>query len=314
MFDLPQTREDFFYILGGGALCALLFLGSQFYSPLFLIFSNLVQLPLLCLGLSRGVSSQFYASVVACLFLCLGSTFLGSIFFSLVSLIPAFILTTSALAVHTKREDLGYQHSSGQVLSHLLIYMVGLLIFFMILFQFKSKGELSYDIFIKDRLIDMAPDNLKLQYQQGAEILVRVLPFVFCGAALLTTLLNFFLAQTILVKNSKNLRSTPLMSDIRLPWWLWIALAIYGLLIFVLPDPGSQFFLNASLILCFGFLFEGLSVVHTIHQHFGYRRMFLWLFYFVMVLFVWLIFFVIGLGVFQPWIKLRERLGSVKES
>lgn len=307
MFDLPKTREDFLYILGGSTLCVFLFLGGQLYPPLFMIVSNLVQLPLLCLGLSRGTSSQFYASIITFLILCLGTTFLGGLFFSLVSLAPAFILTASALTIDPKREDLGYQYSPGQVLSHLLIYMIVLLVFFMVLFQFKTNGQLSYDVFIKDRLIDMAPENLKFQYQKGAEILVKLLSFVFCSAALLTTLVNFFLAQTILVKNQKNLRATPFMSEIRLPWWIWIALAVYGILIFILSGVGSQFFLNASLILGFGFFFEGLSVIHTLHQHYGFQRMFLWLFYFVMVLFVWPIFFVIGLGVFEPWIKLRER-------
>ena len=307
MLNLPKTREDHLYILGSGAACALLFLGSQLYLPLFLVLSNLVQLPLLCLGFSRGVLAQFYASLVACLILCLQTTILGGLFFALVSITPAFILVASALAIHPKREDLGYRHTQGQVLSHLLIYMLVLLIFFMVLFQFKTEDHLSYDVLIKDRLVTMAPEHLKVQYQHGAKIFIKLLPFVFCSGALLTTLMNFFLAQRILVKKHSNLRATPSMTNLSLPWWLWIALAIYGSLMFVLPTFSAQFFLNASLMLCFGFFFEGLSVIHVFHQHYRFQRMFLWLFYFVMVLFVWPIFFVTVFGIFEPWIKLRKR-------
>ncbi len=280
---------------------------GQLHLPLLFILSNFVQLPLLYLGLSRNITCQFYASVIACLLICLCTNIPGGLFFFLISVGPSLVLTHFALHRVSDRTQ-QYTYSSGQIFSFLLLYMLGLLLFFMIFLQLNAQGALSYAAIIKGHLSTITAEPLKSSYQQWIDTILNILPFILSAAALMTTLINFFLTQSILVKTKKYQRPTPDLSSFNLPWWPWIALAVCGALNFILPTLQARLFLNAALLLLSGFLIEGLSIVHKTFLHYKLSGMFLWIFYFVMVLFGWPIFIVIVLGIFEPWTKLRERL------
>lgn len=303
MFELPKSNEDLGYIIGGSALSVLLFLLAPTFSSLFMGLANFIVLPLLCLGLGRSTSAQFYASLLVTLLMTLLTGIQGSLILLLISLIPAMLV--GYLALLSRRGDKGelFWYPPGRLMTALTAYALGLLALFFGFFL--NSG---YTTVFRTHLIQMAPHNLQAQYTHLADQIIRFLPAIMAISAMLGTLINAIVAQMILVKLHKNQRSTPPVSVIELSWWLWIALALCGLAALLLKGSSGQFFMNAVLILLFAFLFEGLGIVHILFARYIPGKMFLWIFYISMIVFGWPILIVIVLGLFEPWVKLRKRL------
>ena len=302
MFELPKSNEDLGYIIGGSALSVLLFLLAPTFPLLFMGLANFMILPLLCLGLGRSLSAQFYASLLTVLLITVFTSVQAGLIFSFVSVIPAILLAYLALLSRGDVKGELFWYPLGRLIAVLSGYTLGLSILFFLFFL-----NSDYKTVLRTHLLQMAPDKLQVQYSQLADQIIRFLPAIMSISALLVTLINGIAAQMILVKLNKNQRPTPAVSTIELSWWLWIALALCGLAAFLLKGEGGQFFMNAVLVLLFAFLFEGLGIVHLLFAHYLLGKMFLWIFYISMIVFGWPILIVIAFGLFEPWIKLRER-------
>ncbi|MBL9029453.1 MAG: DUF2232 domain-containing protein [Caedimonas sp.] len=303
MFELPKSQQDLGYILGGAALSILLFLLGPAFSPFLAALSSFVQLPLLCLGLGRGVSAQFYASLLTLVSIAFLAGLQNSLALLFVNLAPAMLLAYLALLCRRDPEGTLFWYPPGRLIAALTAYGLGVLGLFSV---FLSRGD--YGAVFHTELIQTAPDHLRAQYTQWVDQLIKFLPCIITVGAMLTTLFNAMAAQAILVKYQKNRRPTPAVSAIELPWWLWVALAVCGVAALVFRDAQRQFFMNAVPVLLFAFLFEGLGIVHALLARYSPGKMFVWIFYMTMILFGWPILIVIVLGLFDPWIKLRERL------
>jgi hypothetical protein len=267
--------------------------------------AHFLQLPLLYLGLNHSLSHQFYASLLTLLAVTLLTNIIGGFTLTFSIIIPALIFS---YLFHLSRHDSKGQifwYPPGRLISILTAYVLGV---GAVVFIFTVNAE--YTSTFHAQVIEIAPQELKPYYSQIADKIVKLLPAITSGAILLATLMNGMLAQLFLVKTHKNKRPTPSISSIELPWWLWISLALFGVGSVILHGTSKVFCINMVFIISLSFVFEGISIIHTILAWYAPGKMFIWIFYISMILFGWPILIVVILGLFEPWFKIRERIAQ----
>lgn len=153
--------------------------------------------------------------------------------------------------------------------------------------------------------------------EQMLVFLKRVIPYVpgLLGTIQLYIVLGAgALAQMLLQKLKKLKRPVLLLKDLYLPWGFWYGLAICGALAIVLSSGIVQLIAkNAVVVLLGTFFLQGLAVLHFVLS--GQKNSFLFLVisYGIMILFPWLFIMMILVGLFEPWVRIRERFQSRKE-
>ena len=122
--------------------------------------------------------------------------------------------------------------------------------------------------------------------------------------------INTALAQSILNRAGKNLRSGVNYAQITLPeWFYWVFVAAAAA---SLVASGSVEYLTRNLAIIFAapFLFVGLGIFHTLARRVSAPGMALTAIYGFLILFSWAGIFVAGLGFLEPWVRLRERFAK----
>ena len=106
---------------------------------------------------------------------------------------------------------------------------------------------------------------------------------------------------------------SPDIASLQLPQGLPIFAAICGLGAFM---PGLAGFLgvNLAIILAGAFAFAGLAVVHTVARRWPNRRLWLIAVYVFVLVFGWPVLSLALLGLADPWLNLRRRLGGGSSS
>lgn len=305
------SQVPFKAILAGG-LSALLLISAPFFLPFSLLYSNLVQLPLLSIGLSTGFRDGAIATFTAAVLLILsgagGHSFAS---FLLLNGGPALLFLYFALK-NIRENGKIYWYPPGRLLSILLFYAIVL------------AGGVAYAIQglgLFDRISEAiglltggdgprAPDpEQEIALKAFYAFFKSYAPFLIGASLFLVTTLNGILAQALLVKFGKNLRPSPKMQEILLPWWVWYMAAGTALIGFLFGDTWFGLLsLNIFYLTLTAFFFEGLGVLHSVAKRGGNGRLFLWTLYFVLALMIGLVVIVVAIGIFEPWLRLRERI------
>ncbi len=294
-------------ILAGG-LSALLLISAPFLLPFSILYSNLVQLPLLYVGLGIGFRDGVIATLTASVILLIGGTGLHSLVsFLFLNGLPALLILFFALK-YVKQNKTVYWYPPGRILSNLLLYAIGVS---------GITAYLIYGLELFDRVSEAfglligpadSPEQ-ELAIKAFAVFFKTYAPALIGVSFFLVTTLNAILAQAILAKMGQNLRPSPKMQEILFPWWLWytsVASALFG---FAFSEHWAGLLcLNLFYLTLVGFFFEGLSVLHAFARRAGENKLFLWIMYFVLALLIGLVVIVIAIGIFEPWLRLRERL------
>jgi len=101
------------------------------------------------------------------------------------------------------------------------------------------------------------------------------------------------------------------MIHFELPWWPWWALAVIGIFAFFGSGQVGTISINMLWALLNAFMLEGLAIIHSYSTKYEQRNLFLWIFYTLMVVFGWLALPVLIVGIFEPWLNLKERLCKI---
>lgn len=286
-----------------GGLSALFFAALLTgFVPAFLL-TIVAPFPLFILGLREGGKALTIALQVGCLvsFLVAGWTMTGVYLAALV--LPVFLLVYKSLQPMTQAA----KRVTTLVLVHQLyglLFLTGLFILFLTVIDTAALQEIGKHFF-QAYNIPVKEETLKAFYHffPGActEVVLKLLFFNGVGAHLL------------LRGQGKALCPLPALESLELPFWPWILFAVAGVSAFVFSESLWGIYAgNVLLVLRMLFLLQGLGVAHAYAKTKSYGRGFLISLYFCTFVFDWLGLLIAGLGVLEPWLKLRWRLLSQK--
>lgn len=282
-----------------GCFCALLLASSAFGLPIKIIYNNFIPVPILYVGLRWGITEAIIASTSASI-LFMGSGAAGNLSilsFLVLSVFPALILTyyTTQGSRGPGTEKL---YPVGTIITRLLFYSTTVAALLSFIF---CGGNSRFVIGFSDIY-----DQVEISVLYGFS--GAVIPVTIGCSLLLKTSLFAFLVQALLAKQGNSIRPSIRVEEIFLPWWLWYGLLLSILLSLLLRNHWIGLLcLDALFIVLVAFLFEGLGVIHTVLQGVKGKSLTLVIFYSLLLLTVIPMIIMIAIGIFEPWIRLRER-------
>ena len=282
----------------------------------------IADLPLFLIGFSFGPQSALISSFAGFLITGILGGGLAAIIFVLLQIIPTWLVVRLMLlqrpmeiakgsgVSETSKKNIEW-YPAGNMVCWLSIMVVGIL--FLASLVSLSSGQGSLSALISDNLDKviqtMAPTWDPEQRTKIVDLMVPMFPGAVGISWLIMTIFNAILAQNILCKFTKDIRPTPAYIDLYLPHWIsWPLIASCTL---ALLGTGELEYVsrNISMILLLPFFLLGLAVIHTWVQSIKKgRRIFLILFYSVLILLNWTALVVAGLGLIELWNGIRSRI------
>ncbi len=309
--------RDRLIAVGGGLLCALLYLSVMSRSTGAIFFTYLSQLPLFLVGLSLGLTPATIACIVAAGAIAVGAIAVGANFaavglFCVLSAAPVLILVRQGLVSRPGTQAGTVEwYPPGLLLSWLTGY--GLVLFAITLVAFLgSEGGIdgAARAYIEATLGNISAAGADPRFDHMIQSIIPYFPSFVMTAWLVMVIINAALAQNMLTHFKRNRRPSPKFADLELPGWMTIGLAA-TLLVSLMPGRIGVIGLNAAIIIGLPFFFLGLAVIHGVSHRFGVRRLFLLVFYAILILFGWPpITLVAGLGFVEQWAHFRRRFAT----
>lgn len=261
-----------------------------------MFYGNLIQVPVLYVGLRWGIIEALTSSLLTS-FLLFSSGVISKlelISFSLLSILPSLVLIYYTLKLD-KNGEVIFWYPTGLVIAKLLFYSIAITFLLSYIFL-KFDGQL---IMSSGFLSEPGNTSVITKFSN------TVIPVIAGCSVLLKTSLCAFLTQVVLSRQGRSVRPLIKITEISLPWWPW-----YGLLMLSsVRIFSSKYWLSSVCfdILCvilIVFFFEGLSVIHTVFKESRVRTFSLTVFY--LLIFLTGIPFIIAviIGIFEPLIRL----------
>ncbi|HJS32487.1 MAG TPA: DUF2232 domain-containing protein [Alphaproteobacteria bacterium] len=276
-----------------------------------LIVPYFAQIPLFAIGLWLGVGGAALAAALAVAVLLA----LGGIVFALVFLVvnaaPAVFMTHQALLNRADGHGGVEWYPAGRLLTW-IIAMASIGFAALTLYFIDEPGGLKAIIADGIRVsvrFEGAPDAITA----ASEGIANIFPGIVALSWIVMVAANAAIAQALLTHLGVNRRLAPDIASLQLPQGLPVLAAICGLGAFM---PGLAGFLgvNLAIILAGAFAFVGLAVVHTVARRWPNRRLWLIAVYIFVLVFGWPVLALALLGLADPWLNLRRRLGGGSSS
>ncbi len=167
---------------------------------------------------------------------------------------------------------------------------------------------------VLESLRQIIPTESSVQLDQAEKIVAWLFEYLWgvCLSLWMGVLfMNASLAVSILNKRQECLRPSLQVLSMNLPQWTGVLTLFMaaGMLL----EPDSRFIKNAFVILSFGYMVQGLGVIHTLVKSYcqpGGKKIknILGFFYVCVVLFPWILGGVACLGFLDQGIKLKQRI------
>jgi uncharacterized protein YybS (DUF2232 family) len=136
---------------------------------------------------------------------------------------------------------------------------------------------------------------------------MRLLPGMLTGFWMLALLAGGTVAQALLERMKRNLRPHPDFAGIRLPNWMAaVAAATMAAAVFA-PEPVGDYAVSMAFAVCFGYLVQGLAVVHAFIRKIEGGTILLVIFYLLVFAPVWPAMLVVLLGAVEQFAEFRRR-------
>lgn len=294
-----QGPEDSSYrlglaVAGGASSVALSLLSSGFLS---LFFGYFVPLPLYCLGLGAGLQALWAGSLVAIALQVLLRGTLDALVYAAVHALPAVIICKLALGRNPRNQSAPYP--GGYLVSwYTGLAMVALFGVFVVLNNYGHRPEDLLENLLKPALENKPAVSLELLDGVSA-----VFPGLVGASWVLMGVVNCYLAQRLLQKYSRNLRTFNYEYDVRFHQW-WDIILVAGLLLTRLNFGQIDIFAkNIVIIACIPLYISGVNVIYKWVKKNELSGVWLIFVMLTSVIFVWPAMFIVGLGFVQPWLK-----------
>ncbi|MCK5621304.1 MAG: DUF2232 domain-containing protein [Alphaproteobacteria bacterium] len=135
---------------------------------------------------------------------------------------------------------------------------------------------------------------------------MRLLPGMLTGFWMLALLAGGALAQTVLERMQRNLRPRPDFAGMRLPNWMAAVAAVTMAGAMFVPDPAGLYAVSMAFAACFGFLMQGLAVVHAFNRKIRGGMILLVIFYLLVFVPVWPAMLLVLLGAVEQFAGFRR--------
>lgn len=292
--------------IGAGIASALAYLIAVNGAGMGLLTGYFGALPLFMAGLALGVPAAAIATASSLVVAALGASVAAAALFAAAYLLPPVLLVRQAL--------LGRPDGNGGVEWYppgmLLAWTAGLgaTLFGVVALLLSTQAEGlvgTIETYVGTVWDTIVQDEAAERRTGFIEMVVPLLPGAIVASWIAMMVVNGCLAQSLLVRMGRNLRPTPTYSAMDLPAWLLpllTAAAAGGLL---LPGTAGYVGQNLAIILAAPFCFLGLAVVHVLCRRVGSGRLLLGMFYAMLILLTWPVILLAGLGLMEPWLKLR---------
>jgi uncharacterized protein YybS (DUF2232 family) len=150
------------------------------------------------------------------------------------------------------------------------------------------------------------------QARQAMQELIQMFIAVFPGMLIISLMVTIVVAglwaQFVLLSNKMALRPLPVLNDFDLPPWLLLVLVLLALMSMVFSGPIAYFARNSLMPLALPYFFVGTSLMHLWCAKRKNPRLMLVIYYLLVIGSGWPALLVAILGVFEPWLKLRQRI------
>jgi hypothetical protein len=270
------------------------------------LLAYFVQLPLLLVGLTLGLTGSVIAAASGLLVNGLIAGFATALVYALVQIVPTLVVVRQALL---SRQDGGQIEwfPPGLLLAQLTALAAGAILVAFVVFLNQPGGlEGAIEGFVTSALQEFGalPEGVAPEF--GGWIFV--FPGLMATSWLVMIVINAVLAQALAVKIGWNRRPSPDIIALELPWWLWPAI---GLAVFLslLGETGFGFLGRSLLmVLVVPYVFLGLAVLHALARKWAYPGLALAALYGSIVVLGWPLLVVLLLGLVEDWAGLRRRL------
>lgn len=304
-----------------GFLSAILFVSFLTGILPALLLTFLSPFPLFISGLREGVRSLMFSVIAGCLCALIFAGVEVSVLYLFIIGLPVYLLVVAALkkdgesltvVSQQKARDFSSEQAellqesrrvSILVLTHQLYGLLLLTAFFVFFMKVVDAAAIK-------TLLSSFLSAYKSSFDDKAiDAFYKMLPGGCASAGMIVLLLNGIGAQQVLKGQGRSL-SKPIRLDLlTLPFWPWILLAVAGIISFAFPEALLGIYArNVLLVLRVLFLLQGLSVAHVFAKTKPYGKGFLVSLYFFTFVIDWLGLLIAGLGILEPWIKIRQRL------
>lgn len=135
---------------------------------------------------------------------------------------------------------------------------------------------------------------------------MRLLPGMLTGFWMLALLAGGVLAQAVLEKMKRNLRPRPDFAGIQLPNWMAAVAAVTMAGAMFVPDPVGLYAVSMAFAACFGFLIQGLAVVHAFNRKIKGGMILMVIFYLLVFAPVWPAILLVLLGAVEQFAGFRR--------
>ena len=294
---------------GGGLVSAVLALGLLTGSSGALLFAYFALLPVLLIGLSLGLVKVVIAIVVAAIAVAgLAGPAQAAVYVASIAM-PAWLITRYGVTSRSRPGGVSAAYSPGDILVRVAIGGGLLLMLAALATGNSDRGFESWVETFIERMLSarLAAAGAEAERALFAQSLTPLFPAITALSWLVMVVINAALAQTLLTRGGKNLRSGVAYAQTAIPeWYYWVFIAAASLSLLA-SGPVEYLTRNLAIILAAPFLFVGLGVIHCLARRVTAPGIALTTFYVVLILFSWAGIIIAGLGFLEPWARLSQR-------
>ncbi|HIJ61356.1 MAG TPA: DUF2232 domain-containing protein [Rhodospirillaceae bacterium] len=291
-----------------GLVCALVYLSVLSGGVLGVLLAYVTPLPLVLVGLSRGLRDVAAAAAAGLAVVALAVPGAASAF-AVVTVLPALIVVRQALLCRQTPDGTVEWYPPGLLVTWLGLAAAGLMVLATVLAGTPDGGieaviRDSVSRFIDEVAPGIPPDSRGLAVKWWTALF----PAMLGGAWILMAALNGVLGQWTVTRAGHALRPTPAYSGLDLPPWLLAPLAAAAAVGAGAGGDAGYLARNLAAVLLWPYVFAGLALVHRTLA--GRPRMGLLLALFYVTFFAmsgWAWLAVAGLGLVSHWIRPRPR-------
>ena len=295
--------------IGGGAVSVLIY-SLAAIAPGGLFFAYFTALPLYLVGFSLGLNAAATAGVAATIGVWFPGGGVTAMVFLAVTTAPTILLVRQALLSRNDDQGNPAWYPAGHIV--FILCVLGALIYSVVALWLAFLPD-GFEGSVRKFAEGMADMLLSQSAADFRDLFVAkiapVLPGFAVSSWLIMTMINAALAQGVLVRFQRNIRPSPDIVSMDLPYWFPLAGATAAATAAGLLLPGSigYYGVNLAIILFIPFFFVGLAVVHTLCRNKPVGIILLILFYGMLIIFDRLIIVVAALGLIEQWVGLRRR-------
>ena len=308
------SRQHVLSGTGAGALSALLYLTVQWPSPGALILAYLSPLILYLVGFSLGTLAVTVAMLAGTAVALLAGGWLDALAYLTLNAAPAVLLVRLSLMSRPSTDGQTAEwYPAGQLLTWLA---GGASVLFMAVLVWTSRNEgglwLGLEEFMQGMVTTFAASGNKTptgQLQDAVAQMSSWLPAMVGISWMTMHVINGTLALGLAIRFGWNLRPAVDMAHLRVPRNLTYALVL-ALAAAFLSDMMGLMARTLAIYLLYPYVFAGLGMVHLLARLTQARTALLLVFYLLLFVLGWPLVLVAGLGIFDQWAGLRDRIGG----